>query len=281
MAEYFRTARLLSAHVAFISIASLMSSHALAGSCCSSQKTGSASASTPDCHSGQHDIQRQAEDAFKSPHGGQLSRTLWNYLDVVYGAHETRIYMYDMFRQPVSARGIQGQAIMRVRSNGREYRYPVDHVPVQDGHDYLAVRVNLTSVEDGDMDVRFELTNVPNDDQPNVEFTQTFAMTQPARPNELAHGARHISRLPSVSRQDSNMDSQSAHQPRISVATASSADDAAIQAQRLCPVSHQPLGDHGRPAKITVDGQSVFVCCNACVDPVKEDPDLYLARIAR
>lgn len=54
--------------------------------------------------------------------------------------------------------------------------------------------------------------------------------------------------------------------------------EAALQ-QEICPVSEKPLGSMGKPGKVTVKDQEVFVCCGGCVDPVKQDPEKYLAKL--
>jgi hypothetical protein len=59
-----------------------------------------------------------------------------------------------------------------------------------------------------------------------------------------------------------------------------SADDrAAAEKQRVCPVSGEVLGAMGKPYKVTVKGQTVFLCCPACEKPLRKDPDKYLAKI--
>jgi hypothetical protein len=104
----------------------------------------------------------------------------WHQTEVVYGPQETRVYLYDLYRSPVSARGVQGQVIMRVRSNGTQFRYPLQHVPVERGQDFLVARVDLTRVQDGDMDVYYELAGLPNREAPTVKFAQVYSMTRPA-----------------------------------------------------------------------------------------------------
>ena len=43
--------------------------------------------------------------------------------------------------------------------------------------------------------------------------------------------------------------------------------------QRYCPIlENSLLGSMGVPVKVIVDGQSVFVCCPACVESAKENP---------
>jgi Cu(I)/Ag(I) efflux system membrane fusion protein len=56
-------------------------------------------------------------------------------------------------------------------------------------------------------------------------------------------------------------------------------DRAAAEKQRICPVSEQRLGSMGKPVKITVKGQDVFLCCSGCENTIKGDPDTYLAKL--
>ena len=58
-------------------------------------------------------------------------------------------------------------------------------------------------------------------------------------------------------------------------------EQAAALEQEICPVSEKPLGSMGKPIKVAVDGQEVFVCCEGCVDMVKESPDEYLAKLKK
>ncbi len=62
--------------------------------------------------------------------------------------------------------------------------------------------------------------------------------------------------------------------------TGLSAEDRTIaEKQRVCPVSGDVLGAHGRPYKVTVKGKTVFVCCEACEKPLLANPDQYLAKL--
>ena len=60
------------------------------------------------------------------------------------------------------------------------------------------------------------------------------------------------------------------------------ADDQAIAlAQVVCPVSGGHLGSMGTPLKQEVDGKAFFLCCDGCVDKVKEDPKGVLAKLKK
>ena len=58
-------------------------------------------------------------------------------------------------------------------------------------------------------------------------------------------------------------------------------DLAAVQKQKVCPVSGEALGAMGKPVKVTVKGQTVFLCCSGCEDDLKKDPDKYLAKLKK
>jgi hypothetical protein len=63
------------------------------------------------------------------------------------------------------------------------------------------------------------------------------------------------------------------------LAELSPADRTLAEKQKICPVSDELLGEHGKPIKITVKGEVVFLCCAACEDPIKKDPDKFLAKL--
>jgi YHS domain-containing protein len=63
------------------------------------------------------------------------------------------------------------------------------------------------------------------------------------------------------------------------LAELSAADRAIAEKQKVCPVSGEILGEHGKPYKITVKGQTVFLCCSGCEEMIKKNPDKYLAKL--
>ena len=56
----------------------------------------------------------------------------------------------------------------------------------------------------------------------------------------------------------------------------SAADLALATAQKTCPVTKKPLGSMGSPVKMAIGGRSVFVCCDGCVQTLKDKPEKYL-----
>lgn len=60
----------------------------------------------------------------------------------------------------------------------------------------------------------------------------------------------------------------------------SRADQTAALAQGTCPVTDEPLGDHGTPIKVNVKGRDVFVCCAGCVEDLRNNPERYLRKLS-
>jgi YHS domain-containing protein len=63
------------------------------------------------------------------------------------------------------------------------------------------------------------------------------------------------------------------------LAELSAADRKLAEKQKFCPVTGEQLGAMGKPFKVTVKGQTVFLCCPGCEEKIKKDPDKYLAKL--
>jgi hypothetical protein len=58
------------------------------------------------------------------------------------------------------------------------------------------------------------------------------------------------------------------------------ADRALAQEQRYCAVqTDHRLGTMGKPVKVMIKDQPVFLCCKACIESAKEDEDKTLERV--
>ncbi len=57
-------------------------------------------------------------------------------------------------------------------------------------------------------------------------------------------------------------------------------DESLIALQKVCPVTGLKLGSMGKPIKKVVDSKTVFLCCAACEERLKKDPETYLAKLA-
>ncbi len=57
------------------------------------------------------------------------------------------------------------------------------------------------------------------------------------------------------------------------------ADQELALKQAVCPVSDGHLGEMGKPIKLTVEGRTVFLCCDGCEKEIKADPKKFLAKL--
>ncbi len=66
---------------------------------------------------------------------------------------------------------------------------------------------------------------------------------------------------------------------KAELAKLSPEDAAAAERQHVCPVSGEMLGTMGAPLKVAVNGQQVWICCDACKKALLENPDEHLAKL--
>jgi hypothetical protein len=52
---------------------------------------------------------------------------------------------------------------------------------------------------------------------------------------------------------------------------------ATAKRQTICPVTGQKLGSMGRPIPVSANGETIYVCCQGCVEAVQAEPAKYLA----
>ncbi|HEY2785734.1 MAG TPA: hypothetical protein VGJ05_12260 [Fimbriiglobus sp.] len=67
---------------------------------------------------------------------------------------------------------------------------------------------------------------------------------------------------------------------KANLAKLSPEDRKIAEAQKVCPMTGDKLGEMGTPIKLTLKGQTVFVCCNSCVKGAEKDPDATLKKLA-
>ncbi len=63
------------------------------------------------------------------------------------------------------------------------------------------------------------------------------------------------------------------------LAKLSEEDRALALTQKYCAVTGEPLGSMGTPIKLIIEDQPVFICCEGCEEPAKEDPKATLASV--
>jgi hypothetical protein len=63
------------------------------------------------------------------------------------------------------------------------------------------------------------------------------------------------------------------------LAKLSAEDRKLAMAQKVCPVTGEPLGSMGPPLKVTVDGKSFFICCEGCREEAENNFAEHLAKV--
>ena len=191
-----------------------------------------------------------ADRPMQPPHGGQITATKHHYFEVVYTPSDTRLYIYNASQRGINARFIKGEVFLTVHSSGQSLRFPLEVVaqPAYSGDlGYLAAKVDVSQVRDGDMAVRFDLKKLLPE-EPEASFEQAFFLTRPPMP--------------------------------VTLAGLSAADRQPVAQQGICPVTETPLGDHGDPIKLVLNNQPVYVCCEGCIQRVQNDPHGYVQKTA-
>jgi hypothetical protein len=56
-------------------------------------------------------------------------------------------------------------------------------------------------------------------------------------------------------------------------------DEELIKAQGKCPITKEDLGSMGKPVKVMVKDQPVFLCCESCREEALADPEKTLATV--
>ena len=65
------------------------------------------------------------------------------------------------------------------------------------------------------------------------------------------------------------------------LAALSDEDRALAESQKICPVGGGALGSMDTPIKVDLNGRFVFICCQSCEEPLREDPEKYLAKLEK
>ena len=193
------------------------------------------------------------------PHGGILSMLQKHQAEVVFAPRETRVYLYSSTGEPLPVRGVQGHVVMKIRGIPKKYSYDLQESSDGRNDSFLLLRVDASRLRDGDMEATFELARLPSRDERRARFVQTFALTQPAAMAPSAPEPRQTVEVRQVA--------------------VTAADRPLIARQKNCPVTGEPLASMGGPIKLMIGEQPLFVCCEGCIDQVKSNPTMMLAKI--
>ncbi|TWT35343.1 Archaeal TRASH domain protein [Posidoniimonas corsicana] len=180
-----------------------------------------------------------ATPAGKGPHGGSLESADGMQLESVVDPGGVRVYAYNAQGQLLDLRNAKGVATLTLDGAAKRYRY--DLFP-EVGQDQAA---NALSV-------RVDLRQIAGREG-TLRF-QLVGLTDNRRPTKFTTGF-------------------------VGPVTEQQKVANAIAAQKVCPVSNQPLGSMGDPIPVTVGDDTIYVCCAGCVGKVKAEFSKYLAQL--
>ena len=191
-----------------------------------------------------------------APHGGTLAMSGTHHFEVAFAKAGLWVYPLTADHKPVDASKLSGTATF-FHPNAPDkpwFAMPIRPVaaPAGQAPTALGLGVDMTKFPATGVKVAFALSNLSDPAAPAASFTVPVAM--PMATATPAAGAA-----------------------AITVTKATQADQAAINKQKVCPVSHEDLTSMGGPLKVSRGNQSVLVCCQGCVKNIQANPDRFLA----
>jgi hypothetical protein len=111
----------------------------------------------------------------------------------------------------------------------------------------IGLKLDLSPVPATGAKVAFRVEGLPEAAEPTARFTVPFAFASPGE---------------------------------IVVTQPTKADEKAIAAQRVCPVSKEDLTAMDSTLKVSRRDKSIFICCKECLKEIRANPDKFLGASA-
>lgn len=181
-------------------------------------------------------------------HGGVEAKTKQHHFEAVFTSRGVKLYAHNADHKSVDGRDLKVTATFFHPSNlekpwfSRDLKAPA--LSLGQPAESLDLAVDLSKVPATGGKVTFQVAGLPSATEPATQFTVPLTFTKAV---ELA------------------------------VAKATPADQRAVEALKVCPVSGEDLGSMGGPLKVTRGDQSTFICCKGCLKQLKANPSKYFA----
>lgn len=187
----------------------------------------------------------------KPQHGGSVSSTDAYRFEVVFERGGLKVYPLTRDGKPIDASGLSGTATFYHPNSPKPWfsRELGRGNPVAgERPTSLGLSMGLASVPETGAKVAFRITGLSDPAESTAEFTTPVRFSAPMR---------------------------------LVFTVATKADENAIAAQQVCPVSGEELGgDMGPPIKVTRGASSIFLCCKNCLKQVQSNPDKFFTASA-
>jgi hypothetical protein len=179
-------------------------------------------------------------------HGVVEAKTERHHFEVVFSRGGLRLYAHGADHKPVDPSRLAATATFYHPSTPKPWfsrELKADAASAGQAPTSLGLAIDLSKVPTNGAKVAFQVTGLADSAEPSASFTVPFTVVG----------------------------------GEITVMTATQADRAAIQALKLCPVSHEELGSMGPPLKVSRGGRSTIICCKGCLKEIKANPDRFFA----
>ena len=176
------------------------------------------------------------------PQGGNLKKIDDLEIEIVVDTRGLRLYAYDSKQNPLDLRDARGLITLKIAGEAKRFRHDLYPEHGKDGiAKSLMVIVDLSRFSGQQVEMTTQLVGFSKIKKKPIQFA-TRTQFPLTQAQQVA---------------------------------------AAIAAQKICPVSKQPLGSMGKPLAVQVGDQTVYVCCASCTKALQTNPVKFLANLAK
>jgi hypothetical protein len=199
----------------------------------------------------------------RTPHGGEYLVSEKNQYEIVYMPLQTRIYLFDSERKPLSARNVHAQMSLKLPSESAPRRIPFGYAAMPAGtaeQDYVVAVFDNRQLKDDETPITFEFSGLADRSNAASSFTSLFKSGSDDKTT--------IAFTP--------LFSPSKIRPYVARVLPTEADRDGVMRQKVCPVSGQTLGVAGSVVKVYIADYPLYLSGEDCIAAVKEAPEKYL-----
>ncbi len=194
---------------------------------------------------------QEGHDHAGATHGGAQAQTKRYHFDATFSASGLKLTVHGLDHKSVDVSGLSAKATFYHPSTPKPW-FTRELRPSAAGQGRVPTSfelvMNLGKVPAKGTRVTFQVSGLPDPGEPTATFTVPFSLGDDGS---------------------------------ITVGRVTKADEKAIAALKVCPVSGEELGgEMGPPVKVTRGGSSIFLCCKNCLKKVQANPDKFFSASA-
>src|SRR5271157_459795 len=194
---------------------------------------------------------QEGHDHAAATRGGAQAQTKRYHFDATFSRTGLKLTVQGLDHKPVDVSGLSVKATFYDPSTTKPwFTRDLRPSPVSQGRvpTSLELAMNLSKVPTKGARVAFQVSGLPDQGEPTATFTVPFTLGDDGS---------------------------------ITVGKVTKADEKAIAALKVCPVSGEELGGAmGPPVKVTRGDSAIFLCCKNCLKQVQANPDKFFTASA-